>query len=61
MPLFGKVRSDVPSVWAAALKQLLEAMDPTRKVAEFVLTGQPAEALKNAANGRQWLTGSIHW
>ena len=41
MPWFGKGRSDVPSAWAAALGQLLEAMDPTHKVAEFVLTGQP--------------------
>jgi hypothetical protein len=61
MPWFGRGRSDVPSAWAAALKQLLEAMDPTHKVAEFVLTGQPAEALKNAMNGRQWLHGGIHW
>jgi hypothetical protein len=61
MPGFGKGRSDVPSTWAAALERLLEAMDPTHKVAEFVLTGQPAEALKNAANGLQWLGGSTLW
>jgi len=61
MPWFEKDRSDVPSAWAAALEQLLEAMDPTHKVTEFVLTGQPAEALKNARNSNQWAHGSIVW
>lgn len=61
MPWFGKGRSDVPSAWATALEQLLEAMDPTHKVAEFVLTGQPAEALKNVTNSRPWLGGFSHW
>src|SRR6185437_4685603 len=61
MPWFGKDRSDVPSAWAAALEQLLKAMDSTHEVAEFVLTGPPAEALKKAVNGRQWLGGSTRW
>jgi len=61
MPWFGNDRSDVPSAWAAALERLLEAMDPTHEVAKFVLTGQPAGALKNAANGHRWLGGSTLW
>jgi hypothetical protein len=61
MPWFGKGRSDAPSAWAAALEQLLEAMDPTHQVAEFVMTGQPAEALKNAANGGQWRHAGFYW
>ena len=61
MQLFGKGRTDVPSAWVAALGKLLEAVDPTQVVAEFVLTGQPAEALKNVTNGQRWLAGSIRW
>jgi hypothetical protein len=61
MPWFGKGRSDVPSAWAAALDQLLEALDPTHEIAEFVVTGQPAEALRNAKKDRQWARGSMHW
>jgi hypothetical protein len=57
MPWSGKDRSDVPSTWASALEHLLEAVDPTHEVAEFVLTGQPAAALKNSTNGRRWLYG----
>ena len=61
MPWLGKGRSDVPSTWAAALEQLLEAMNSAHQVAEFVLTGQPANALKNAANGFRWLGSGIPW
>jgi hypothetical protein len=50
MPWFGKGRSDVPSAWAAALREVLTAADPTRQVADFVLSGQHAEALKNVKN-----------
>jgi hypothetical protein len=57
MPLFGKDRSDVPTAWAAALEQALEAVDPARKVAEFVLTGQHAEVLKNVKTGHPWVQG----
>ena len=61
MPLFGKGRSDVPSAWAAALEQVLEAVDPTGMVAEFVLTGQHAEALKNVKPGHSWVQGHGRW
>jgi hypothetical protein len=50
MPWMAKGRGDVPRAWAAALEQVLEALDPTRQVADFVLTGQHAEAL-GALNG----------
>ena len=51
MPWFGKGRSDVPSAWAVALNQVLEGVDPTRQVAEFVLTGRSVEALKTVKSG----------
>lgn len=57
MPWSGKGRSDVPAAWAAALKNVLEAVDPTGKVAEFVVTGQPAEALKTVRGGHPWVYG----
>ena len=57
MPWFGKSRSDVPSAWAAALEQVLKVADPTRKVAEFVLTGQHVEALKTVKSGHPWVQG----
>jgi len=46
MGLVGKGCGDVPRAWAAALEQVLETKDPTGQVADFVLTGQHAEALK---------------
>jgi hypothetical protein len=55
MPWFGKARSDVPRSWAAALEQVLQAVDPTRQVAEFVLTGQHIEALKTLKGGHPWV------
>jgi len=57
MPWFGKGRRDAPSAWAAALKEVLKATDPTVDVAEFVLGGQHAEALKNVKSGRPWIHG----
>jgi hypothetical protein len=60
MPWFGKGRSDAPSAWAAALKEVLEPVDPTRQVAEFILSGQRAEALKNVKSGRPW-QGQVRW
>lgn len=45
MPWLGNGRSGVPRAWAAALVQVLEAVDATRQVADFVLTGEHAEAL----------------
>jgi len=55
MPWMGEGRSDVPPAWVAALEQVLEAVDPTRQVAEFVLTGHHAEALKTFTGGYPWL------
>jgi hypothetical protein len=54
MPRMGKGRSDVPRSWAAALEQVLEAVDPTRKVAEFVLTGRNVGTLKTLKGGHPW-------
>src|SRR6185437_16098894 len=51
MPWFGKGRSEVPSTWVAALDQVLEGVDPARQIAGFVLTGQPAGALKTITGG----------
>lgn len=51
MPWFGKGRNDVPAAWATALEQVLEAVDPTRQVAKFVLTGQHVQALKTVKSG----------
>ena len=52
MPWFGKGRSDDgPSAWVAALEQVLEGVDPTRQITGFVLTGQPAGALKTIKGG----------
>ena len=51
----GKGRSDVPSAWAAALKQVLEPVDPSRKVAQFVVTGQHAAVLLDVKNNTSWV------
>src|SRR5690242_12322350 len=51
MPWFGKGRSDALSAWGATLEQVLEGVDPTRQIAGFVLTGQPAGALKTITGG----------
>lgn len=60
MPRFGKGRADVPRAWTAALERVLEAVDLNRQVAEFVLTGEHAEALKKPYSGHPW--GYIgHW
>lgn len=61
MPWFGRGRSEVPSTWAAALEQVLEAVDPTRKVAEFVLAGQPVEALENVNSGHRMMQRHGRW
>jgi len=55
MPLLGKRRQGAPGTWAAALNEVLEAADPAAKVATFVLTGQPLEALKTLQTGQPWI------
>jgi hypothetical protein len=55
MPLFRTERADVPRAWAAALEQVLAAVDPNRQVAEFVLTGRYVEALKTLRGGQLWV------
>src|SRR5579862_4060928 len=59
MPWFGKGRSDVPAAWAIALGKVLEAVDPTREVAGFVVTGQHAEALKDLMNRYPWVPARL--
>jgi hypothetical protein len=54
MPWIGKGRSDVPRAWAVALEQVLAAVDPTPQVAEFVVTGQHAEALNKLHSSLWW-------
>jgi hypothetical protein len=54
LPLFKKARSDVPRSWADALTKALKPVDPTGKVAEFVLTGQPAAALQAVKLVNSW-------
>jgi hypothetical protein len=44
-----------PRAWADALEQVLEAVDPTRQVAKFVLTGQHGEALNLVKSGHLWV------
>ena len=61
MPWFGKGRREVPSAWAATLEKVLEPVDPTRMVAEFVLTGEHADALKNVTNRRPWPQENGRW
>ena len=46
MPWFGKDRSEVPRAWAAAVEEVVEAADMPSEVTDFVLTGQPVDALK---------------
>jgi hypothetical protein len=55
MPWFGKGRRDVPSAWAAALEKVAEAVDPTQRVAQFVVTGKHAEALQNVRKSHPWM------
>ena len=45
----------------AALEQVLEALDPTRQVAEFVLTGQHVEALNKLSGGYRWRLQAGPW
>jgi hypothetical protein len=62
MPLMAKGHSDVPRAWAAALEQVLETVDPSQQVADFVLTGQHAEALgalKSSGHPWAWRDGRI--
>lgn len=54
MSLMAKGHSDVPRAWAAALEQVLAAVDPTGRVTEFVLTGQPADGLKALKGDHMW-------
>jgi Domain of unknown function (DUF4132) len=61
MPWLGKGRGDVPRAWAAALEQVLQAVDATRQVAKFVLTGQHAEALKTVKSRHPWVQGNGRW
>jgi hypothetical protein len=46
MPGSGRGRSDVRDAWAAALDQVLDAVDLPGQVAEFVLTGAHIEVLQ---------------
>ena len=55
MPWMTKGRGDVTRAWAAALEQVLEAVDPTGQVAGFVLTGQDAQALTAIKGGNLWV------
>ena len=55
MSWFGKGRSDVPRTWVAALEQVLQAVDPTGQLADFVLTGRHAGALKTLKGGQWWV------
>jgi hypothetical protein len=54
MPLMAKGHNDVPRAWAAALELVLEPVDPTRQVTDFVLTGQPADGLKALKGDHMW-------
>src|SRR5215469_12229324 len=60
MSWFGKGRSDVPRTWVAALEQVLQAVDPTGQLADFVLTGRHAGALKTLKGGRPY-RGQSMW
>jgi hypothetical protein len=51
MPVSGTGRGDVPSAWAAALEQVIDALDLSQQVAEWVLTGQHIEAMKTVGSG----------
>jgi hypothetical protein len=59
MPWMAKGRGGAPRSWAAALKTVLSVADPTGQVADFVLTGQPAQALQ-ALNGSRLGAPRIH-
>jgi Domain of unknown function (DUF4132)/HEAT repeats len=61
MPLMAKGHSDVPRAWAAALKQVLEFVDPTGEVATFVLTGQPVQALGHFKSGARSIRDRTRW
>jgi hypothetical protein len=61
LPWIGSGRGDVPRAWADALEQVLEAADPTRQVADFVLTGRRAEALKTVKGGQLRMRRAGGW